>query len=182
MLIFVTGVAGSGKSSLCAALLARGEDAHDADEGISGHYPRAGGGRVTPPPRSGQTAEWAAAHEYRFDLGRVRGLASAAAGQRVFLLGAAYGDDKVASIADHTFYLDVGEQELRRRLAARGPGGYGSAPHELESILEWHALAARRYEALGAARLDGEDPAADIAAALLSSTGQILRSGGPQVV
>jgi hypothetical protein len=179
MLIFVTGVAGSGKSSLCAELLDRGEDAHDADEGISGHYSRSGGEPVSPPSRAGQTAEWAAAHEYRFDLGRIRGLACSAPGRRTFILGAAYGDDEVVSIADRSFYLDVGEQELRSRLAARGPAGYGSAPHELDSIIAWHALASRRYEALGATRLDGEAPTTDIADALLRSTGDILRSGRP---
>ena len=171
MFIFVTGVAGSGKSTLCAHLRALGASAHDADEGISRHVYLADGLPAATPPRSEQTPEWAEAHEYRFDLGQVRELARAGKNGTAFLLGAAYGDDEVITIADRSFYLDLGEDQLLARLAARGPGGYGSELHEVESILAWHAGAAERYEALGAIRLDATLPAREIAARLLAATG-----------
>ena len=171
MFIFVTGVAGSGKSTLCAHLRALGASAHDADEGISRHVYLADGLPAATPPRREQTPEWAAAHEYRFDLDRVRELARGDKDRTTFLLGAAYGDDDVIEIADRSFYLDLGEDQLLARLAARGPGGYGSEPHEVESILAWHAAAAERYEALGAIRLDATLPPRELAARLLAATG-----------
>ena len=38
MLVYVTGVSGSGKSVVCAELLARGYTSQDADDGISGWF------------------------------------------------------------------------------------------------------------------------------------------------
>lgn len=180
MLVFVTGVAGSGKSTLCAHLRALGASAHDADEGISRHVRLPDGEPAGTPPRSEQTPEWAEAHEYQFDLGQVRELARASRSGTAFLLGAAYGDHAVMTIADRSFYLDLGEDELLARLAARGPGGYGSEPHEVESILAWHAAAAERYEALGAIRLDATLPARELAAGLLDPAGgEIQPARGP---
>lgn len=167
MLIFVTGVAGSGKSTLCAQLTAQGATAHDADEGISRHVRLPGGEPVATPARSDQDAAWAAAHEYRFDLEKVRELAWADEEGPTFLLGAAYGDDEVIAIAERSFYLDLDETNLLARLAARQPDGYGSMPHEIESILAWHSAAAERYEALGATRLDARRPARELATELL---------------
>ena len=160
MFIFVTGVAGSGKSTLCADLASRGVCAHDADDGVSRHVRIADGAEVQAPPRSHQGPEWVARHEFRFDQDRVKELATQATPSTpVVLLGAAYGDDDVISIADQSWYLDLDEGELRRRLAARAPGSYGQAPHELEAILAWNAAAASRYESLGATRLDATRPA-----------------------
>lgn len=170
MFIFVTGVAGSGKSTLCAELLGRGADAHDADEGISRHIRIADGAAVATPPRHRQDPEWTTGHEFRFDMARVRGLTARATPEvPVVLLGAAYGDDEVIALADRTWFLDLEEAELRRRLAARGPGSYGQPPHELDSIIAWHAVAAGRYESLGATRLDATLPVEELADEILGA-------------
>lgn len=170
MFIFVTGVAGSGKSTLGRHLAARGIDAHDADEGISRHVRVSDGAEVETPPRAVQNPEWVACHEFRFDLARVRELrAGATAGAPVVLLGAAYGDDEVIATADCSWYLDIDRDELRRRLAGRPADGYGQQAHELEAILAWHAAAAERYKSLGALRLDAARPVGEIADELLAS-------------
>ena len=169
MFIFVTGVAGSGKSTLGRHLAARGIDARDADEGISRHVRVSDGAEVETPPPVLQEPEWVARHEFRFDLARVRELrAGATAGAPVVLLGAAYGDDEVIALADRSRYLDVDRDELRRRLAGRPADGYGQRAHELEAILAWHAAAAERYEGLGARRLDAARPVEEIADELLA--------------
>jgi thymidylate kinase len=171
MLIFVTGVAGSGKSTLCACLSDAGLEAHDADRAISRHVRAADGAVVATPPRHEQTPEWAAAHEFRFDMARVGEIAAeAAAREPSVILGAAYGDDEVIAIADLSFYLHLEEPELRRRLAARPPEQYGHHPHELESILAWHSAATGRYERLGARRLDASRPVDSLAREILGFT------------
>lgn len=174
MLVFVTGVAGSGKSTLASYLAGRGHRAVDADDGVSRHVRSSDGAPVKSPPRARQTADWAAGHEFRFDLARVSALAAGATPQDpAFLLGAAWGDEEVIAVAGLSFYLDVEEGELRRRLSDRPPGSYGQAPHELESILAWHAAAAQRYEALGALRLDAGREVGQIAGELLAATASI---------
>ena len=172
MLVFITGVAGSGKSALAGHLRSRGLRAQDADCGISRHVDAATGLPAQAPPRAGQTPQWAALHEFRFDLDRVSRLAESAGPHApAFLLGAAYGDDEVVAIANRSFFLDLDEAELRRRLAARPAGSYGQEAHELESVLAWHAGAAERYEALGAVRLDAARPVGQIADELLGALG-----------
>lgn len=170
MLIFVTGVAGSGKSTLCAELVGRGIGAHDADEGVARHVRLVDGAESPAPPRDAQGPAWVSAHEFRFDLARVRALASQATPQDpVVLLGAAYGDEEVITIAHGSWYLDLDETELLRRLAARPSCAYGHAPHERESILAWHAAAAARYESLGARRLDATRPVRSLADEILAA-------------
>jgi shikimate kinase len=170
MFIFVTGVAGSGKSELCAHLAGRGHRAYDADDGISRHVRVADGSEVAAPKRAEQTAAWVSEHEFRFDLARVGELAAkATAEEPVVLAGAAYGDEEVIAMADSSWFLHVGEPELRRRLATRPVTEYGHHAHELESILAWHAVAADRYERLGARRLDSARPVEQVADELLSS-------------
>ena len=169
MFVFVTGVAGSGKSTLGRRLAASGIDAHDADEGTSRHVRVSDGAEVETPPRAVQTPEWVARHEFRFDVARVSELrAGATPGKPVVLLGAAYGDDEVVALADRSWYLDIDRDELRRRLAGRPADGYGQRAHELEAILAWHAAAAERYEGLGARRLDAARPVDEIANELLA--------------
>jgi len=169
MLVFVTGVAGSGKSTLCAELSDRGHAAHDADDGISRHVSIVNGAAVPAPPRTEQTPDWVARHEFRFDLEKVAALAGLAAGDTpTFLLGAAYGDDAAIELAGSSWFLHLEEPELRRRIAGRPHDQYGHAPHELESILAWHAAAAERYESLGARRLDAARPVELIADELLA--------------
>ena len=169
MLIFITGVAGSGKSTLCENLAGRGLRAYDADDEISRHVRIADGVPVASPPRHEQTPQWVREHEFRFDLGRLCAIAAQATPEEpAFVLGAAYGDCEAVKLADLAFYLHVDRAELGRRLAGRSPDAYGSAPHELESIFTWHASAADRYERLGARRLDASRPAGQIADELLA--------------
>lgn len=170
MLVFVTGVAGSGKSTLCAELSSRGHAVHDADDGISRHVSIVSGAEVPTPPRAEQTPEWVARHEFRFDLERVARLAdSASAARPAFLLGAAYGDDAVIELADQAWFLHLGEPELRRRIASRPPDAYGHAPHELDAIIAWHGAAVARYEALGARRIEASRPVGEVADELLAA-------------
>lgn len=166
MLVFVTGVAGSGKSTLCAELSARRIAALDADEGISRHVRKADGRVVEAPPRHEQDADWVSLHEFRFDIERVKELTRWP--KPTFLFGAAYGDDEVISLAETSWFLHLPQEELRQRIARRPPGSYGHAAHELDSILAWHSSAAQRYEALGARPLDATRPVTAIADELLA--------------
>lgn len=164
---------------LTAHLRDRGLEAVDADTGISRHVDTRTGTAVKAPPPSGPTPDWVERHEFRFDMERVSALAAGANSQAPkFLLGAAYGDDEVLALADRSFFLDLGEEELIRRLSRRPAGSYGQAPHELASILAWHAAAAERYEGLGARRLDAARPVNEIADELLEAIG-LGSSPGP---
>ena len=129
MLIYVTGCSGSGKSTVCAELRARGYDAHDSDFGISGWWHRTR--RVEVPAPEGEdyrTEAWYAEHEWRFSRASSAELALQSQGGVSFLCGCAAGEDAVWPLFDRVFYLHADEATLRRRLAARTNNQFGKAP------------------------------------------------------
>lgn len=170
MLVYVTGISGSGKSAVCAELLARGYAAKDSDLGISGWFRRADGDEVpTPPGDDFRTPEWYRLHEWRFSLERATQLAKQVEGRLGFLCGHAAGDAEIWHLFERVFLLHVDEATLRERLRTRTSNSYGKAPHELEQILSQHARFDDAYRRFGAHPLDGARPAREVVDELLAN-------------
>lgn len=172
MLIYVTGVSGTGKSALCTELVARGYDARDADYGVGGWFRIADGVEVPRPSVDGyRTPEWYAVHQWGYSVERAARFASEVSDGIGFLCGSGANENEIWPLIDKAFYLDVDEANLRERLATRRWNDFGKTEYELRNILEWHRNMAANARRFGIERLDASRPLAEIADGLLSRCG-----------
>jgi hypothetical protein len=94
-LVWVTGISGSGKSSICEVLRVQGQLAVDADwEGYSHWVHRVTGEVILDPPYPPPPG-WLDQFAWRMDVERVRSLAAAADSGVTFLCGSAENEAEV---------------------------------------------------------------------------------------
>jgi hypothetical protein len=163
VLVYVTGVPGSGKSTVCAELRARGYNARDADDGISGWFRRADGIEVPWTLRRGnRTPSWYTTYDCRYSVPRLTQLAAQLRDQLWFLCGYAANEDEIWHLVDRAFLLHVERATLVLRLAKRTSNTFGKSAHELEKELEWHAVDLEHARQRGMTVLDATRPVIDI--------------------
>lgn len=174
-LFYVTGLSGTGKSTILGELRARGCHARGVDEDGYADWINRITGRPDPFPRGEQGFDfhaWYAAHYWVLSVKRISVLSRAAIrlGEPVFLCGSANGDDIVWQLFDKVIALVADERTLRQRIAAR-PDGFGTAPGELADVLFWHAGFETAYRAFGATIVDATRPLPDVVAEVLAAAG-----------
>ena len=158
MLVWVTGVPGSGKSAVCAILKAQGLCAVDADwEGVNCWVSRATGARVVdrphpPPPR------WRDDYAWHIDTDMVRALAAELSDGVGFVAGTVENEADAWDLFDHVVCLVVDEETLRYRLATRTTNAFGKDPVELEMAVTANRGARDRYRHYGATIIDATQP------------------------
>jgi hypothetical protein len=173
-LYYVTGLSGTGKSSVLRELRARGYHARGVDEDGYADWINRVTGRRDPFPRDDPGFDfhaWYAAHYWVLSVARISVLSRATArlGEPVFLCGSASGDDVVWQLFDKVIALVADEVTIRQRLAAR-PGGFGTAPGELADVLLWHAGFETAYRAFGATIIDATMPLPDVVNEILATS------------
>jgi hypothetical protein len=173
-LFYVTGLAGSGKSSVLRELRARGFHARGVDEDGYADWVNRVTGRRDPYPHRDPGLDfhdWYAAHDWVLSVRRISVLSRAAArlGEPVFLCGSANRDDTVWHLFDKVVALVADEQTIRRRIAAR-PDAFGKTPNELADVLSWFPRFEESYRGFGAAIVDATRPLPGVVADVLSST------------
>jgi hypothetical protein len=172
-LYYVTGLSGSGKSSVLRELRARGYHARGVDEDGYADWINRISGRADAFPHGERDFDfhaWYAAHYWVLSVRRISRLSRAAArlGQPVFLCGSASGDDVVWQLFDKVIALVADEPTIRQRLAAR-PDGFGTTPEELADVLFWHAGFETAYRGFGATIIDATKPLPDVVAEVLAA-------------
>jgi len=169
VLIYVTGVPGSGKSTVCAELRARGYDARDADDGISGWFRRADGVEVPWTFRRGhRTPGWYTTYDCRYSVPRLTQLAMQRHGHLWFLCGYAANEDEIWHLVDRAFLLHVDQATLLQRIAGRTSNTFGKTPHELRKELDWHTGDQEHARQRGMTLLDATRPVTEIVDELLA--------------
>lgn len=158
-LIYITGIGGTGKSSLQKRLVERGYESIDGDHGYCAFYNKRTGEAIVSPAREMRTPEWLEAHEWCFIPGKLDELQARSQNQLIFLCGTATDE------ADHqhhfakVFALIADDATIAHRLRTRpGEHAYGKSEHELELTLVENAEAADRYAKLGADIIDATKP------------------------
>lgn len=151
-LVWVTGVSGTGKSTLCRTLRARGLDAHDADDGFCQWVDTRTGTVIDSVPMAaggwGDHIDWVLVPDQVASLPGARGVSTS------FLCGTVSNEAEVWEQFDRVVALIVDEETLRARLSARTGDAFGARPEELAAVLRWNATAHETYTRFGATIVD----------------------------
>ncbi len=166
MLIYITGVAGSGKSTLRQELERKGYPAEDADDGFCSWFD-SDGNQVPTLPLHLRTPEWYAGHRWCLLPERVRAFAAACEGGLGFLLGVASNATEMASHFGAAFYLTADTDLIRERLRKRDGAAHTTRFAAFPSVKHWQQSAEQVWVKQGYMPLDGSGLQAEVADALL---------------
>ena len=177
-LVYITGVSGSGKSSIRNALRTLGYETYDVDEtDISIITELKTGNLVEMAPANLRENDWFRRHSWTILPSAINRLKDLSDNKLVFLCGAAKNDKNYWDIFDLVICLDINEKELRRRIANRKDNDYGKNSLELQEILNWHGVATENYRALGAHVIDAERPINEVTIMILNLVENINTKG-----
>jgi dephospho-CoA kinase len=123
--ILITGMSGTGKSSVIQELVARGYRAHDLDTSEWSEWIDADPSDVLTPTRG---KDWV----WRED--RVRALLSRPEDGTLFISGCAENMAQLFPLIDVVILLSAPAATIMERLRARSPGSYGSVAEERRRV------------------------------------------------
>jgi dephospho-CoA kinase len=169
-LIFVTGNSGTGKSTVCAELKARGYEACDSDFGglSAWHDKKTGLPLEKNPPHAEKTPEFRSRHEYKVIRARIEELALRAKDKPVFLCGVFANENEVWDLFDKVIALTLDKETLLYRILNRTNNNFGKAEHERKEILGWHAENEAKYKKFGHIIIDATQPLAQVVEQVLA--------------
>jgi len=170
-LYFVTGIAGTGKSSLCEELKSRGYEAYDTDDDGFSKWQHRETDYVHPKSSvksKDRTEEFLKNHAWNIPRQEVESLAKRAADKPIFLCGVADNVSDLSALFNNVFALSIDKKTLKHRLQTRTNNDWGKQAHELQSTLDQHSLSAAYYEKNGYIIIDANQPVATIADKLLA--------------
>ncbi len=165
-LVWVTGISGAGKSTVCQALKSIGIAAIDTDgDGFNQWVNSLTGEPVVDPPYP-TPADWLDTHAWHIRPELVRSLRDDSPGV-VFLFGAVANEGEVWDLFDRVGCLVVDDETVRHRLATRTSNAFGKHPADLDRILEWNREQELSYRRVGATIIDGTRPVDEVVDAVL---------------
>lgn len=164
-LISVTGISGSGKSAVFAALRIAACEAHDGDIGGFRTWRRRDTNEEV--VFAGWPVPLGWHHEQHMPIDRRRVEALLEGPERtIFLGGSVENELDVWDLFDAVVCLVIDDATVRERLASRSDG-FGKAPDELARILAWNRTAEANYRRFGATIIDATQPLDDVVADVL---------------
>ncbi len=168
-LIYITGNAGAGKTTVCRELQKHGYAAFDIDEGgITAWYDRATGERVEYPKHDEQrTKQWNDDHAFRMVRSRIEQFAKDAQQKTIFLCGQSIHDEEVWDLFDQILFLAVDEETLKYRLATRPGNVFGKTSGELAAIMEVHKPFQEKHHKHGAVMIHALQPIDSVVSEIL---------------
>jgi shikimate kinase len=125
--VFLTGMSGTGKSTVISALAARGYKAVDTDYGGWSEL-------VDLPPSSGQSGV-VGKQDWLWREDRIARLLSTEDADVLFISGGASNQGKFYPQFDHIVLLSAPAAVMKERLASRTNNPYGKDPDELARVL-----------------------------------------------
>jgi predicted nucleic acid-binding protein len=178
-LVWVTGSSGVGKSTVCALLKSRGEQAVDAHfEGFSHWVDRTSGQIVADPPYP-TPGGWLERCAWRISRVEVETLSTRTHDKSAFLFGSAENEVAVWDLFDQMVCLVADNETLRDRLGTRATNPFGKHQEELAAALGWNENVETTYRSLGATIIDGTQSPQGVADAILAATAKIVPKQPP---
>jgi hypothetical protein len=134
-LVWVTGISGAGKSTVCALLKGLGQQAADADEDGYSHWADRSTGQPVAEPPDPVPAGWLDSFGWKIRRAKVEALAAGSHDRVAFLCGSAENEAEVRDRFDLIVCIVVDDGTLRERLATRTTNDFGKNPEELAAAL-----------------------------------------------
>src|SRR4029450_7624143 len=155
MLVWVTGLSGTGKSAVAARLRELGHRSVDADDdGMSVWRSHETGAIVPSSPVEQRPADWLDRFGWSIDVQHVQGLRDSADGGLVFHVGAVENEAEVLVLADVVVCLVADADTLRQRLATRRANDFGKAPGDVDAVLSWLGVYQESHGEIGGVMVD----------------------------
>jgi len=150
-LIYITGTAGTGKSTIKKELEALGYVAYGTDEdNIASWYDIRTGLKVTKPSLQQRNDDFLKYHIWLIDIDLLNALKQQSEASLIFLCGVASNDYDVHDIFDKRVCLTIDETSLVKRLVSRTDVHFGKTETELDNVLMWHEMIEDKNRSLGA--------------------------------
>ncbi|GAC1392135.1 MAG: hypothetical protein NVSMB46_07090 [Candidatus Saccharimonadales bacterium] len=147
-LFFITGIAGSGKSTVTNELKSRGYEAYDTDDDGFSRWLNSQTGYIHPKSsvkKEDRTEEFLKNHIWVVPRASLEKLSKLALDKTIFLCGVASNEDEIRDLFKLIFELTIDDKTLIHRLTTRTTNDWGKQPHELEKTLESQHGAAGLY-------------------------------------
>ena len=154
MKIYITGVSGTGKSSIARSLRTKGIVAIDIDDDLSKWIHKVTGQSVEWEP--GMSDEWYEFHGWRCDIEKLKQLLSE--NKNIVVVGAAANQEDYLSLFDKIYFLQATPETIVARITARSDNDFGKHPAEQARLLDWQKTYVQEMKDKGAIQLDAEKP------------------------
>ncbi len=173
-LFSITGLSGTGKSTVNTELKARGYESYDGDEDHLAQWYKSDTGALVEVDIEECTPEFLLYHSRDISRGIVEELASKANSKPVFLCGAHENEGELQDLFAGVFGLVLDDETLKQRLTTRTTNQWGKLPHELEYSLafkqKWYDNC-RRFDYI---IIDAAQPTKDIVDYILEEVSTYL--------
>lgn len=165
---YITGVSGTGKSTLVEELGNKGVATFDIDliDGLCHWRNKVHGGTADYQPGIGR--DWLDAHDYICDPVKLGELIGSYSGDNVVVAGLASNQDDFLSLFDKIFLLHCSEKTFLARLDDRGNNDFAKDKTEQEHILSWYKDFEDKMLKRGAIPIDAENSTAAMADEIIS--------------
>lgn len=164
--IYITGVSGTGKSTLGLELQKRGCFVIDIDEGDLCTWCDKAGNRVCE-DRDG--IAWLDEHHWNCDIQRLEKEIEESADDHVFIVGISSNLDNYPF--DKILLLSVDPETLVKRLTERTTNDFAKDPEEQQFVLKMKDEYEKKMSAKGAVFLDGWKPVSELANNIIKNLG-----------
>ncbi|PLS81325.1 hypothetical protein CYG49_02210 [Candidatus Saccharibacteria bacterium] len=170
-LIYITGIAGAGKSEVYKELKGRGYEVYGTDEDqLAGFYNNQSGKRVENPADVGKkiTLAWRVNHTWKLPRSTIESLSNKSQGKTVFLCGVATNEEEFLDLFNKLFALVLDDETLHTRITFRTNNTFGKNEGELEQIRDWQASTSEYYDKYDYIRIDATKPVKKVIDEILS--------------